>query len=79
MNEPPLRQDVNDPNYDYDVGCKTEILLDGVPQQNVISYDVGRGILSKYAVDDSGMLIMSGDGVLIENLSGVVSVRWRAE
>lgn len=79
MRELPTRGSVDDPDIDWDVASRVEILLNGIPRDRVISFDVEARTLTRCATDEKGNFIVEGDEIKRETLHGDVAVRWRAE
>lgn len=77
MTAPPVRSSVDDPHIDWSIASRTMIFLDGIEQRQVLSYDCAAGTLERYATGPAGNLIIKGDELRVENLTGVVSVGWK--
>ena len=77
MTAPPVRSSVDDPHIDWGIAQRTAIFLDGIEQRQVLSYDCEIGTLERYATRPDGNLIIDGDDLRVEHLTGVVSVGWK--
>lgn len=56
---------------------RVEVLLDGEPQPDFVSYDAERGWVERYARDGAGRCVIIGEGFATERVAGAVEVRWR--
>lgn len=56
---------------------RVEVLLDGEPQPDFVSYDCERGWVERYLRSGRGRYIVEGSGFATERVAGVVEVRWR--
>ncbi|MBA15544.1 MAG: hypothetical protein CMN73_04225 [Sphingomonas sp.] len=76
---PPSRLSVGDPDFDWEIARRVEVLMDGVPQKYVVAYDVSAGVVEAYASDSAGGIVIDLDFHMpvILALTGNVSVRWR--
>jgi hypothetical protein len=77
---PPVRQSVHANDFDSLIGSQTEVLLDGVPQSTVISYDCEAGTVQRYQTNAEGQVMLDSawETMLEETLTGTVTVRWKA-
>lgn len=78
----PLRGSVRDKDFDFDLGSRIDVFLDGQLQSKVIGYDVRRGKVHRFVTDRDGeikriRLTPNRDACLEERLSGRVEVRWK--
>jgi hypothetical protein len=72
----PTRMSAYDHNYDPEFARRLMISLDDIEQSDVIAYDVECGIVTRYAKDDRGNVVVSeASGELItEEARGEVVV-----
>lgn len=54
-----------------------KVWLDNIEQKNrVVQYNIPQGWLKRYQHDERGLPIIKNDELVIEKLSGVVTVDW---
>lgn len=79
MDAPPVAYDVGQPDFDFEVGRRLRVFLDGVEQKMVMSYDIERGqvVRQKPGPDGGPIPDETGESVAVETLEGVVTVEWK--
>jgi hypothetical protein len=79
IEHPPLRYSVSQKDFDYEVGRRLRVMVDGVEQQQVIEYDCGAGTVVKNKLDEHGRLMLNAarDDRMCETVTGTVTVEWR--
>ncbi|MBT2242674.1 hypothetical protein JQK15_03910 [Sphingobium sp. BHU LFT2] len=78
MKEVPRRLCVDDADYDPQVGESLIVSLDGVDQYGqATAYDLDAGTVTRVKRDEKGLILINGDEVVLETVSGDVDVRWR--
>lgn len=68
---------VGDPDYDWDLGSRLIVALDGTVQTSVIAYDIPAGTVTRHVLNDKGhaQVDPNNEGeVWMETVSGVVEV-----
>jgi hypothetical protein len=78
----PVKLDVRDPKERawLNNNAPIRILLDGVEQQRVLSFDTKEGTLTRYVVDpETNRIVLDGKRGIgkTEDLSGIVKVEWQ--
>lgn len=53
---------------------RVEVQVDGVEQRNVVTYDVPAGLVVRAELDPAGRLVLAGEQVALERVSGNVTV-----
>ena len=74
MMDIPRALSVDSRDYDWNVGARLNIRLDGVVQDRVVAYDIDAGTIIRYAVDEQGRGIGIGGAWVREKVSGLVEV-----
>lgn len=66
-------------DFDYEIGSRLRILLDGVEQRQAVEYDCEAGTVLRYVLSEDGhvQLNTKRDEALRETVHGVVTVEWR--
>ncbi|EPR14204.1 hypothetical protein M527_29285 [Sphingobium indicum IP26] len=75
----PRRMSVDDETVDWSIAPRLSISVDGVVQDQVISYDMDAGLVVKFAVDADGKAIVGDDELVREEVRGVVTVTMRSD
>jgi hypothetical protein len=77
----PVRLSVDDPHYDADLGRRLEVLFNGVPRTEVVSFDIEARTLTRLATDVQGNFIvdLENECFKLETLTGDVAVRFRPQ
>jgi hypothetical protein len=76
---PPRRYSVGQADYDYEVGKRLSILLDGVEQKAVVEYDCDAGTILRNKLDADGRPQVDPNNrerVWRETVRGKVTVEW---
>ena len=77
LSAPPTRLSVDDEDYDHDIGLRIRVMLDGEEANEVVAYDIERGIVTTYAKDEEGQLLIENEEYVLEDRHGDVTVEWR--
>ncbi|WP_397586666.1 hypothetical protein [Sphingobium fuliginis] len=75
----PRRMSVDDETVDWSIAPHLSISVDGVEQQQVISYDIDAGLIVKFAMDGEGKAVVRDDERVTEEVRGVVTVTMRSD
>lgn len=75
---PPRAYSVHQPDFDFEIGRRLRVLVDGVEQREVVEYDCDAGTVLKNKLGENGrpMLNAKRDEIMRETVRGNVSVEW---
>ena len=59
-----MKLDVNDPNFDWELGNRAKVYLDGVEQSNCAVADEEEGYIVRYIIDPEKR-ILNGDTMTV--------------
>lgn len=62
----------------YEIGQKIDVFLDGVKQEEIISYDADAGYVRVNKLDDKGHAFVAGDEIATEIRRGRIELRLKA-
>lgn len=76
---PPVRYSVSQPDFDYKIGARLLVRVDGVEQKEVVQYDCEAGTVlrNKLNADGKAQLAPDGKECWRETVTGKVTVEWR--
>lgn len=77
---PPVRYSVSQPDFDYEIGARLLVRLDGIEQKQVVAYDCEAGTVLRNKLDEQGRAQVNPDKrdeVWRETMTGNVTVEWR--
>lgn len=77
----PRALSVDEAGYNWRLGPKLEIFVDGVKQDKVISYDIDAGVVVRHKLTDDGSYVLNEtrDETVRETITGDVVVRWKSD